>query len=142
MRLWALFLFLFFKRTFSLCDTVKIGRKKTQRVKIHSNAIFIFLLLRHLLSLCLFFLLQLLPLMLLFFLLLCLWLSLWLVVLAVAIAVNMDVVFVFVVAFVVDVVIFLYCLFQLFPNISIIKARFSPPYALPLNCTFSDVHAW
>ena len=55
---------------------------------------------------------------------------------------NVGVVFVFVVAFVVDVVLFLFCRFQLSPNVSIIKARFSPPYALPLNCTFSDVHAW
>ena len=55
---------------------------------------------------------------------------------------NVGVVFVFVVAFVVDVVLFLFCRFQLFPNVSIIKARYSLPYALPLNCTFSDVHAW
>ena len=55
---------------------------------------------------------------------------------------NVGVVFVFVVAFVVDVVLFLFCRFQLFPNVSIIKTRFSLPYALPLNCTFSDVHAW
>ena len=55
---------------------------------------------------------------------------------------NVGVVFVFVVAFVVDVVLFLFCLFQLFPNVSIIKARFSLPYALPLNSTLSNVHAW